>query len=44
MEVVNIPQQRENILKILNDTNSRIEENEMNTRQQHNVKSIGPRG
>jgi hypothetical protein len=44
MEVVNIPQQRENILNILDDTNTRIEVVVMNTRQQQNVSSIRPRG
>jgi len=40
MEVVKIPQQRENILKILDVTNSRIEIVVMNTRKQHNVSSV----
>jgi hypothetical protein len=44
MEVVKIPQQRENILKILDDTNSRIEAVMMNTRQQQNITSLRPRG
>jgi hypothetical protein len=44
MEVVKIPQQRENILKILDDTNSRIEAVVMNTRQQHNISSVRSRG
>jgi hypothetical protein len=34
MEVVKIPQHRENILKILDDSNTRIEVDVMNTRQQ----------
>jgi hypothetical protein len=44
MEVFKIPQQRENLLKILDDTNSRIEAVVMNTRKQQNIKSIRPRG
>jgi hypothetical protein len=44
MEVVKIPQQRENILKILDDSNTRIEVVVMNTRQQQNVSSVRPRG
>jgi hypothetical protein len=36
MEVFKIPQQRENLLKILDDTNSRIKATVMNTRQQKN--------
>jgi hypothetical protein len=44
MEVVKIPQQRENILKILDDTNSRIEAVVMNTRQQQNISSVRSKG
>jgi hypothetical protein len=44
MEVVNIPQQRENILKILDDSNTKIKVVVMNTRQQQNVSSVRPRG
>jgi hypothetical protein len=44
MKVVKIPHQRENILKILDDTNSRIEAIVINTRQQHNITSIRPKG
>jgi hypothetical protein len=43
MEVVKIPQQRENILKILDDTNSRIEAIVINTRKQQNITSIRSR-
>jgi hypothetical protein len=44
MEVIKIPRQRENILKILDDTNSRIEAVVMSTRQHQNVSSVIPRG
>jgi hypothetical protein len=44
MEVVKIPQQRENILNILDDTNSRIEAAQMNSRKQQIVSPVRPRG
>jgi hypothetical protein len=44
MEVVKIPQQRENILKILDDSNTRIEGVVMNSKQQQNVSLVRPRG
>jgi hypothetical protein len=47
MEVVKIPQQRENILNILDDTSSsdpRIEANFMNTKQQQSSIPARPRG
>jgi len=44
MEVVKIPQQRENILKILDDTNSRIEVVVTTTRHHQNVSLVRPRG
>jgi hypothetical protein len=43
MEVVKKPQQRENLLNILDDTNSRIEAIVVNTRQQQNFTSVRPR-
>jgi hypothetical protein len=47
MEVVKIPQQRENILNILDDMSSsgpRIEATIMNTKQQQNTILVGPTG
>jgi hypothetical protein len=44
MEVVKIPQQRENILKKFDDTDLRIEATMITTKQQHNVSSVIPRG
>jgi hypothetical protein len=44
MEVVKIHQQREIILNILDDTNSKIEETQINTRQQKNNSLVRERG
>ena len=44
MKVVKLSHQRENILKILDDTHSRIEATVMTTRQQHIVSLVRPRG
>jgi hypothetical protein len=44
MEVVKIPQQRENILNILDDSKTRIKVDVINSRKQQNVSSIRPRG
>jgi hypothetical protein len=44
MEVVKIPQQRENILNILDEPSTRIEAVVTNSRQHQKISSVKPRG
>jgi hypothetical protein len=44
MEVVKIPQQRENILKILDEPSTRIEVVVTNSKLQQNISAVKPRG
>jgi len=44
MEVIKIPQHKENIIKILDETNNIIEDIVSNPRQHHNISTIIPKG
>jgi hypothetical protein len=44
MEVVKIPQQRENLLRILDDSDTRMEVAVINSKQQQSYSSTKPRG